>query len=73
MSGIIPAAHWLHIKMQKLPSHKQLFLLFRSEHISSQIGHHQVMREECQHDGGICKKLQRSSNFEILLISPDST
>jgi hypothetical protein len=35
----------------RLPSHKQMFLLFRSQHASAQTGHHQVIREECANDG----------------------
>jgi hypothetical protein len=32
-------------KMEELPSHKQMFLLFHS-HVSAQIGNHDVIRDD---------------------------
>jgi hypothetical protein len=34
---------WLCIKMEGLPLHRQMFLLISSEHISAQIGNHQII------------------------------
>jgi hypothetical protein len=39
--------------MEVLPSHKQMFLLFHSQHVSAQINHHQVMREKYTNDDWI--------------------
>jgi hypothetical protein len=44
--------------MEGLPSHKQMLLLIQSQHVSVQIGHHQVNREEYTNDDGIHTKLQ---------------
>jgi hypothetical protein len=39
--------------MVQLLSHKQMSLLFDSQHVSAQIGHHQVIFEEYTNDDGI--------------------
>jgi hypothetical protein len=43
----------LQLKMEGLPSHKQIILLISSQHVSAQIGHRQVIFEEYTNDGGI--------------------
>jgi hypothetical protein len=39
--------------MEGLPSHKQKFLLFDSQHVSARIVHHQFIYEEYTNNNGI--------------------
>lgn len=39
--------HTYTIKMEGLPSHIKMLLVFDSKHVSALIGHHQVALEEC--------------------------
>jgi hypothetical protein len=41
------------VKMKGLPSHKRMFLLIDSQHVSVQLGHHQVILEDYTNGDGI--------------------
>jgi hypothetical protein len=57
--------------MEELPSHKQMFLLFKSQHVSAQIGgHHQMILEKYKNDHGINVNYHASIKF-CYLKSPD--
>jgi hypothetical protein len=43
-----------HLKVDVLPSCKQMFLLINSQRVSAQIGHHQIIPEEYTNGNGIC-------------------
>jgi hypothetical protein len=58
----------LQIKMEALPSHKQMFLLFHRQHFSAQIGHHQVIGEKyTNYDGIHMKVVIYSINLLVIL------
>jgi hypothetical protein len=63
----------LQIKMEGLPSHKQMFLFISSQHVSDQTGHHQVMVEEYTNSDGIFINNNASVKFLLVKIGSDST
>jgi hypothetical protein len=43
-------------EIEGLPSHMLMFLLFHSQHVSAQMGSHQMFHVEYTNDDGICVK-----------------
>jgi hypothetical protein len=52
-------------KWRRLPSHKQVYLLFKSQHVSAQIGghHHQMILEKYKNRDGIHVNYNASIKF----------
>jgi hypothetical protein len=54
--------------MDELPPHQQTFLLFHSQHVQAQTGHHHVIHEKYANDDAIPIRLQCWCKFENLLV-----
>jgi hypothetical protein len=69
-----PELHFcLQIKMEGLPSHRQMFLLINSQHVSAQIGHHQVILEEYTNGDAIFINYSASVKCLLVKIGSDSS
>jgi hypothetical protein len=57
--------HGIQLRKEVLPSHKEMFLLINSQHISAQIGHRQAILEEYTNDDG--QRINYNSSITFLL------
>jgi hypothetical protein len=54
-------------------SHTQMLLVYNSQHVSAQIGHHQVVLEEYTNVDGILKNYNTSIEFLLVKIGSEPT